>query len=72
MLIPGNLGLLIVAWISEVTVGHWGQVPGSLGDCPGATGVCVCSPCSLLVLLVEPSLGDDADFSGYGVDTFCS
>ena len=23
-------------------------------------------------MLVEPSLGDDADFSGYGVDMFCS
>ena len=42
-----------------------------------AAGWCVCSPCTLLVLLIftdfadfcwSPSLGDDADFSGYGVD----
>ena len=34
MLIPG-----IGVWISG-DVGHWEQVPGSLGGCPGATGVC--------------------------------
>ena len=34
MMIPG-----IGAWISG-GAGHWEQVPGSLGGCPGATGVC--------------------------------
>ena len=47
--------------------------PGSLGGCRG-----VCSPCSLLILLiftefadllVAPSLGNGVEFSGYGVDT---
>ena len=35
-----DLVLLIVAWISGLAVGHWKQVPGSLGGCPEATGVC--------------------------------